>query len=322
MYRQMFMSGIPGGLSFAGLMAAWPASGRRISVAMLDLPDAVECRLRAAWRGAVLLGYPIDLSQWNGRCTDVVIVPSGDVCARLVRDLAIRSRSRVVEVGAMSGCPAEAVAAWDIAGSTDFELIRRLVGLCRDGQADTPSPVAPAGRDRVADCGLPGLLAAQAPAGWIWLRRGERRIRVHRTLSRIQAASRDDLAEAARQSSASRWRLLLSPSPECAPGVETRLDLFLLEACLAAAPALPGLGDRQFRLVHWPDLDGREPEYAWVLAAMSLVLRQAPVGVDRIATQTGLRAERANAMVWALWASGTLACVPLPAAATGGRLML
>lgn len=321
MHRQLFISGH---LSVAGLTAAWPASGRRISIAMLDLPDAIECRLRAAWRAAVLLGYPIDLSQWNGRCPDVVIVPSGDVCARLVRDLAIRSRSRVVEVGVSTDRSAGGATAWDIAGSTDFDLIRRLVGLCRDGQVGTPSHVASTGcgADRVADCGLPGLLAAHAPTGWAWLRCGERRVRVHRTLSRIQAASRDDLAEAARQSSTSRWRLLPSLSPGCAPGVETRLDLFLLEACLAVAPIMPALGDRQFRVVHWPDLDGREPEYACVLAAMSLVLRQAPVGVDRIAAQTGLPAERANAMVWALWASGSLACVPLPSAAASGHLTL
>ncbi len=307
MFRQPFLSDVLGRLSHAGLMAGWPVSERRMSIAMLDLPDALERRLRAAWHGTVLLGYPIDLSQWNGRCTDVVIVPSGDVCARLVRDLAIRSRSRVVEVGTRSGSPVDGATAWDVAGSTDFDLMHRLVELCRDSQAGMPSLVAPAGRDRVADCGLPGLLAAQPPAGWVRLGCGERSIRIHRTLSRIQAASRDDLAEVAHQLTASCWRMLSSSPPEDAPGVETRLDTFLLEACLAATLAMPWLADRQFRLVHWPDLGGREPEYAPVLAAMAMILRQAPVGVDRIAAQTGLPADRANAMVWALWASGCLA---------------
>jgi hypothetical protein len=60
-----------------------------------------------------------------------------------------------------------------------------------------------------------------------------------------------------------------------------------------------------------PDLGGREPEYPWVLAAMGLILRQAPVGVERIAAQTGLPAERANAMVLALWAGGSRHTYPV-----------
>ena len=317
MLRQSFLSAISGPLSTAGLLAAWPASGRRISVAMLDLPEAVERRLRAAWRSAVLLGYPIDLGQWNGRGADVVIVPSGDVCARLVCDLAIRSRSRIVEVGSGPDHPADAAGRWNIAGASDFDLVRRLVGLCRVRQAEAPPGRAP-GTDglsrRLAECGLPGQLIAHDRTGWLrtgWLslRCGGCRIRVHRTLSRIQAASREDLAEAARQLKSPGWGTPVSSPPEHAPGVETRLDPFLLEACLAEATAMPGLGDRQFRLVHWPDLGGREPEHPRVLAAMGLVLRQAPVGVERIAAQTGLPAERANAMVLALWASGVLAHV-------------
>lgn len=44
---------------------------------------------------------------------------------------------------------------------------------------------------------------------------------------------------------------------------------------------------------------------------MGLILRQAPVGVERIAAQTGLPAERANAMVLALWAGGSRHTYPV-----------
>lgn len=310
-----------------GLATSAAAGMRPVSIAMVALSPSTEDRLRAACRvlAARAPGYPVSLRQWNGRCADVVIADSDDVYARLVCALAIRSGSRVVRLRivpsdtASSGIRSQAMVQRAADGALQMlphaDLVELLATLCAEARASgrtgrTLDEAMPE-LSELPDSSLLSQTIRQRTTGWTTSMHGGVRVCIHRMSSRIQAASSWHLDEAGRHLLSPAWRPVSGHGAD-ASGVETRLDLFLLRACLSQQAALPRLDGAHFRLAHWPDLDGEEPKYAWVLPLMASVVRQAPVGVPKMAGHEAPPSGQINALFWAFWASGVLERVAMP----------
>lgn len=199
---------------------------------------------------------------------------------------------------------------------THADLTALLVGLCAEALAhDRRAGGAPDGAMPELS-GLPrSCLLSQAilqeTAGWAASIHEHVRVRLHRISSRIRVSSSWHLDEAGRQLLSPGWRPATGHGADPS-GVETSLDLFLLRACLSLQAALPRLDAAHFRLAHWPDLDGEEPQHAWVLSLMATVVRQAPVSVPKLAGHKAPPSGQINAMFWAFWASGVLERIAMP----------
>lgn len=291
---------------------------RPVSIAMVALSPTTEVQLRAACLDVAAMGqgYSVALAQWNGQCADVVIAECDDVYGGLVCALAIRSRSRIVRVSAGLQTMAQRGDDGVFRTLSHADLTALLAGLCAEALAhDRRAGGAPDGAMPELS-GLPHtcLLSQAIPqetTGWIASVHERNRVRLHRISSRIQAPSPWHLEEAGRQLLSPAWRPASDHGADPS-GVETSLDLFLLRACLSQQAALPRLDAAHFRLAHWPDLDGQEPQYAWVLPLMATVVRQAPVSVPKLAGHKAPPSGQINAMFWAFWASGVLERIAMP----------
>ncbi|MFZ2753436.1 MAG: hypothetical protein WAZ48_08300 [Lysobacteraceae bacterium] len=284
---------------------------------MVALSPATEAQLRAACLdvAAMGLGYSVALAQWNGQCADVVIAECDDVYGGLVCALAIRYRSRIVRVSAGARAMAQRGDDGVFRTLSHADLTALLAGLCAEALAHDRTGGAPDGTMPELS-GLPRtcLLSQtilQETTGWIASVHERNRVRLHRISSRIQAPSPWHLEEAGRQLLSPAWRPISDHGADPS-WVETSLDLFLLRACLSQQAALPRLDAAHFRLAHWPDLDGEEPQHAWVLPLMAKVVRQAPVNVPTLAGHKAPPSGQINAMFWAFWASGVLERIAMP----------
>lgn len=303
------------------------AGARPVSIAMVALSPSTEKRLRAACHALAALepGCPVSLAQWNGQCPDVVIADSDDVYARLVCALAIRSGSRIVRLRVgpsdtgSSGVGSQVMVPCADDGALQAlphaDLVELLARLCAEARAFGRTGRAPDAAmpelSELPDRSLLSQTIRQRTTGWSTSMHGGVCVCTNRMSSRIQAASPRHLDEAGRHLLSPAWRPVSGHGAD-ASGVESRLDLFLLRACLSQQAALPRLDAAHFRLAHWPDLDGEEPKYAWVLPLMASVVRQAPVGVPKMAGHEAPPSGQINALFWAFWASGVLERVAMP----------
>lgn len=304
--KRLFLSMVPG-----------VAPVRQVSIAMVALSPATEARLRAACLDVAAMGqgYTVALVQWNGQCPDVVVADSDDVYARMVCALAIRSRSRIVRLSAGSQTLVQRDDDGVLRTLSHANLVALIARLCMEmatlGRSDGVPECTPPELSRLPRTCLLSQVIQQETAGWTSLAHGRVRLHLNRLSSRTRASSQWHLDEAARHLLSPVWRPVPMHGAD-GTAVETGLDPFLLRACLSQQAVLPRLDATQFRLAHWPDLDGEEPQYAWVLPLMASVVRQAPVGVPKMAGHAAPSSGRINALFWAFWASGVLERVAMP----------
>lgn len=297
----------------------------RIDIRIAGLPAQVESRIRLA--AQLIAAYDINarVSAWDGTRCHALVADAEDAYGARSIELAAR---RGIAVLALSGSgtngpddsckSAREVPAASLAKVMAQCLAQKIGLAAANADAFVPGPAGTiaAAADAGDDCGLLQLATVPALAqGDLVGRCDGLTVLLRREASRASAASRDELLAARDRLAQPGWTFTLAVHEHhdlllALAGAGMALDAFCVGGALAADAALPALPAQALQLQDWPDLGSAATPPAW-LRAIGL-LQQAPQTPAQLAARSGLAPAAAQALLWALRASG--AVVPATAA--------
>ena len=270
---------------------------KHVKMGMAGLSGEIELRLSLACGLLAASHIDIEIQDWQGNESDILIVDIDSGHGRLAYEMAQR-RNLPVLVFPRSG-DHETPYASKLDRDAPAAALARALQENLQPASDVASDVQ----------GLLGICIREAGCNQdLLVKRGGIAMMLRPAAGRLLARSVSDLTLAESRLFEGTWLCMTRPAKDPYQHewlVSRSLDGFLIKACMAYRSGLPVLGGRLFRLTRWPDL-GSVTEDLDALRLSALLLRSA-WSADALAQHTQLAADVINAFLWATLASGALA---------------
>jgi len=275
-----------------------------IQIGVAGLPEELELRLSLACGLLAASQIHVDIQEWKGRESDILIVDLDNGYGRLAYEVAIRSKLPVLvfahndgaEYASESRLDRQAPAAVLArmlqerllpATKSSLDSFQGLLGICL----------------REAECGQDLLVKC------LLVKCSSITLVLRHAASRIHACSTSDLHAAEARLLDNTWLCSTKPAVgahEHEWMVSRSLDSFLVNACLRHEASLPTLAGNLYRLTRWPDLGSVKDDLDSL--RLSSLLYRSGRPVEALKQHTNVSAKRINAFLWAMLASGALVC--------------
>jgi hypothetical protein len=270
-----------------------------IKLGTAGLSEALELRLSLACGLLAASQIHIEIQDWLGNESDLLIVDIDSGHGRLAYEMATRRKLPLM--------------VFPRSGDNETPYTSRLD---RDAPAATiaralQEKLQPASEPSSDDVqGLLGICIRESGCNQdLLVKRGNIGMILRHAAGRILTRSVSDLPALEARLLENTWLCMARPANDPYANewlVSRSLESFLIKACMRHQASLPSLGGKLYRLTRWPDLGGvTENEEALRLSAL---LQRSAWSADTLAQHTGIATGCINAFFWATLASGALAC--------------
>jgi len=270
-----------------------------IQIGIAGLPEELELRLSLACGLLAASHIHVDVQEWKGRESDILIVDLDSGYGRLAYEIATRRKLPVLVFAHSDGAEHASESRLDRQAPAAV-LARTLQERLLPASTTSPDSFQ----------GLLGICLREVECGQdLLVRRSGIALVLRHVASRIHARSVSDLHAAEARLLDNTWLCSTKPAMDTHEHewlVSRSLDSFLVNACLRHEASLPTLGGNMYRLTRWPDL-GNVTDDLDSLRLSSLLYRSGRP-VEALKQHTNVSAKRINAFLWATLASGALVC--------------
>jgi hypothetical protein len=270
-----------------------------IQIGVAGLPEELELRLSLACGLLAASHIHVDVQEWKGRESDILIVDLDSGYGRLAHEIATRRKLPVLVFARSDGAEHASESRLDRQAPAAV-LARTLQERLLPASTTSPDSFQ----------GLLGICLREVECGQdLLVRRSGIALVLRHVASRIHARSVSDLHAAEARLLDNTWLCSTKPAMDTHEHewlVSRSLDSFLVNACLRHEASLPTLGGNMYRLTRWPDL-GNVTDDLDSLRLSSLLYRSGRP-VEALKQHTNVSAKRINAFLWATLASGALVC--------------
>ncbi|MBB6248379.1 hypothetical protein [Rhodanobacter sp. A1T4] len=270
-----------------------------IQIGVAGLPEELELRLSLACGLLAASHIHVDVQEWKGRESDILIVDLDSGYGRLAHEIATRRKLPVLVFARSDGAEHASESRLDRQAPAAV-LARTLQERLLPASTTSPDSFQ----------GLLGICLREVECGQdLLVRRSGIALVLRHVASRIHARSVSDLHAAEARLLDNTWLCSTKPAMDTHEHewlVSRSLDSFLVNACLRHESSLPTLGGNMYRLTRWPDL-GNVTDDLDSLRLSSLLYRSGRP-VEALKQHTNVSAKRINAFLWATLASGALVC--------------
>lgn len=270
-----------------------------IQIGVAGLPEELELRLSLACGLLAASHIHVDVQEWKGRESDILIVDLDSGYGRLAHEIATRRKLPVLVFARSDGAEHASESRLDRQAPAAV-LARTLQERLLPASTTSPDSFQ----------GLLGICLREVECGQdLLVRRSGIALVLRHVASRIHARSVSDLHAAEARLLDNTWLCSTKPAMDTHEHewlVSRSLDSFLVNACLRHEASLPTLGGNMYRLTRWPDL-GNVSDDLDSLRLSSLLYRSGRP-VEALKQHTNVSAKRINAFLWATLASGALVC--------------
>lgn len=271
---------------------------KHIKIGMAGLSEEVELRLSLACGLLAASQIDIEIQDWQGNESDILIVDIDSGHGRLAYEMAQR-RNLPVLVFPRSGDNETQYASKLDRDAPAAALARAL--------QEKLQPSSEVSSDDVQ--GLLGICIREAGCSQdLLVKRGGIAMILRHAAGRILTRSVSDLTIAETRLLEGTWLCMTRPAKDPYQHewlVSRSLDGFLIKACMKYRDSLPVLGGKLFRLTRWPDLGSVTDDLDAL--RLSALLHRSAWSADALAQHTQLPPRAINAFLWATLASGALA---------------
>jgi len=271
---------------------------KHIKIGMAGLSEEVELRLSLACGLLAASQIDIEIQDWQGNESDILIVDIDSGHGRLAYEMAQR-RNLPVLVFPRSGDNETQYASKLDRDAPAAALARAL--------QEKLQPSSEVSSDDVQ--GLLGICIREAGCSQdLLVKRGGIAMILRHAAGRILTRSVSDLTIAETRLLEGTWLCMTRPAKDPYQHewlVSRSLDGFLIKACMKYRDSLPVLGGKLFRLTRWPDLGSVTDDLDAL--RLSALLQRSAWSADALAQHTQLPPRAINAFLWATLASGALA---------------
>lgn len=271
---------------------------KHIKMGVAGLSEEIELRLSLACGLLAASQIDIELQDWQGNESDILVADIDSGHGRLAYEMATR-RNLPVLVFPRSG-DSETPYASKLDRDAPAAVLARALQEKLQSSSEASS-------DDVQ--GLLGICIREVGCNQdLLVKRGGIAMILRHAAGRILTRSVSDLAAAETRLLEGTWLCMTRPAKDPHEHewlVSRSLDGFLIKACLKYQDSLPSLGGRLYRLTRWPDL-GSVTDDQEVLR-LSALLQRSAWSADALAKHTGMPTESIHAFLWATLASGALA---------------
>jgi len=271
---------------------------KHIKIGMAGLSEEVELRLSLACGLLAASQIDIEIQDWQGNESDILIVDIDSGHGRLAYEMAQR-RNLPVLVFPRSGDNETQYASKLDRDAPAAALARAL--------QEKLQPSSEVSSDDVQ--GLLGICIREAGCSQdLLVKRGGIAMILRHAAGRILTRSVSDLTIAETRLLEGTWLCMTRPAKDPYQHewlVSRSLDGFLIKACMKYRDSLPVLGGKLFRLTRWPDLGSVTDDLDAL--RLSALLQRSAWSADALAQHTQLPPRVINAFLWATLASGALA---------------
>jgi len=271
---------------------------KHIKIGMAGLSEEVELRLSLACGLLAASQIDIEIQDWQGNESDILIVDIDSGHGRLAYEMAQR-RNLPVLVFPRSGDNETQYASKLDRDAPAAALARAL--------QEKLQPSSEVSSDDVQ--GLLGICIREAGCSQdLLVKRGGIAMILRHAAGRILTRSVSDLTIAETRLLEGTWLCMTRPAKDPYQHewlVSRSLDGFLIKACMKYRDSLPVLGGKLFRLTRWPDLGSVTDDLDAL--RLSALLQRSAWSADALAQHTQLPPRAINAFMWATLASGALA---------------
>jgi hypothetical protein len=271
----------------------------QITLGVAGLSEELELRLSLACGLLAASQIHVEIQDWKGHESDMLIVDIDNGHGRLAYEVAMR-RKLPVMVFPRTG-DTETPYAWKLdRDAPAAALARALQEKLQPSSEPTSDDVQ----------GLLGICIREAGCNQdLLVKRGHIALILRHAAGRVLTRSVSDLPAAETRLLDNAWLCVARPAndPHANEWLVSRsLESFLIKACIKHRANLPSLGGTLYRLTRWPDL-GSVTEHEEALR-LSALLQRSAWSADALAQHTGIGEVHINAFFWATLASGALAC--------------
>ena len=270
-----------------------------IQIGVAGLPEELELRLSLACGLLAASHIHVDVQEWKGRESDILIVDLDSGYGRLAHEIATRRKLPVLVFARSDGAEHASESRLDRQAPAAV-LARTLQERLLPASTTSPDSFQ----------GLLGICLREVECGQdLLVRRSGIALVLRHVASRIHARSVSDLHAAEARLLDNTWLCSTKPAMDTHEHewlVSRSLDSFLVNACLRHEASLPTLEGNLYRLTRWPDL-GNVTDDLDSLRLSSLLYRSGRP-VEALKQHTNVSAKRINAFLWATLASGALVC--------------
>lgn len=271
---------------------------KRIKMGVAGLSEEIELRLSLACGLLAASQIDIELQDWQGNESDILVVDIDSGHGRLAYEMAQR-RNLPVLVFPRSG-DTETQYACKLDRDAPAAALARALQEKLQSSSEAPS-------DDLQ--GLLGICIREAGCSQdLLVKRGGIAMILRHAAGRILTRSVSDLGLAEARLLDGTWLCMTRPAKDPYENewlVSRSLDGFLIKACLKYQDGLPSLGSNLYRLTRWPDLGSVTDDQEAL--RLSALLQRSAWSVDTLAKHTGMSTPSINAFLWATLASGALA---------------
>jgi hypothetical protein len=271
---------------------------KHIKMGMAGLSGEIELRLSLACGLLAASQIDIEIQDWQGNESDILIVDIDSGHGRLAYEMAQR-RNLPVLVFPRSGDNETPYASKLDRDAPAAALARALHEKLQPSSAVSSDDVQ----------GLLGICIREAGCNQdLLVKRGGIAMILRHAAGRIVARSVSDLTIAEGRALEGTWLCMARPAKDPYQHewlVSRSLDGFLIKACMKYRNSLPVLGGKLFRLTRWPDLGSVTDDLDAL--RLSALLQRSAWSAEALAQHTRLGADVVNAFLWATLASGALA---------------
>ena len=271
---------------------------KHIKMGLAGLSEEIELRLSLACGLLAASQIDIEIQDWQGNESDILIVDIDSGHGRLAYEMAQR-RNLPVLVFPRSGDNETQYASKLDRDAPAAALARAL--------QEKLQPSSEISSDDVQ--GLLGICIREAGCNQdLLVKRGGIAMILRHSAGRILARSVSDLTIAEARVLDGTWLCMTRPAKDPYQNewlVSRSLDGFLIKACVKYRDGLPRLGGKLFRLTRWPDLGSVTDDLDAL--RLSALLQRSAWSAEALAQHTQLSADIINAFLWATLASGALA---------------
>ncbi|GGA44138.1 hypothetical protein [Dyella nitratireducens] len=270
-----------------------------IKLGTAGLSDELALRLSLACGLLAASQIHVDIQDWRGNESDILIVDIDSGHGRLAYEVAAR-RNLPVMVFPRSGDSETSYPSKLDRDAPAAAIARALQEKLQPSSEPTSDDVQ----------GLLGICIREAGCHQdLLVKRGSIALILRHAAGRIITRSVSDVPAAETRLLENAWLCVVRPANDPYANewlVSRSLESFLINACARHRASLPSLGGKLYRLTRWPDLGSvTENEEALRLSAL---LQRSAWSADALAQHTGIAAHHINAFFWATLASGALAC--------------
>ena len=271
---------------------------KHIKMGVAGLSEEIELRLSLACGLLAASQIDIELQDWQGNESNILVVDIDSGHGRLAYEMATRRNLPVLVF------PRSGDSETQYASKLDRDAPAAVLARALQEKLQSPSE---ASSDDVQ--GLLGICIREAGCNQdLLVKRGGISMILRHAAGRILTRSVSDLSAAETRLLDGTWLCMTRPAKDPYEHewlVSRSLDGFLIKACLKYQDSLPSLGGKLYRLTRWPDL-GSVTDDQEVLR-LSALLQRSAWSADALAKHTGMSTESIHAFLWATLASGALA---------------